>query len=197
MRLRDLEMELQRIPPIADPRAELEQYSTPAPIAADMLYTALGHGAIAGMRVIDLGCGSGILSIGAWLLGAESVLGVDASPAALAQAERACEETGAEVELRLGDVEELDAKGDTVVMNPPFGCQSRNADRAFLRKAMEAADISYSLHMQSTLPFLEGYASSMGRELWFHKAYKYDIPHLFTFHGRSKRTVDIVMISIR
>lgn len=197
MRLRDLEMELQRIPPIADPRAELEQYSTPAPIAADMLYTALGHGAIAGMRVIDLGCGSGILSIGAWLLGAESVLGVDASPAALAQAERACEETGAEVELRLGDVEGLDAKGDTVVMNPPFGCQNRNADRAFLRKAMEAADISYSLHMQSTLPFLEGYASSMGRELWFHKAYKYDIPHLFTFHGRSKRTVDIVMISIR
>lgn len=33
-----------------------------------------------GMRVLDLGCGSGILSIGALLLGAQSILGVDIDP---------------------------------------------------------------------------------------------------------------------
>ncbi len=36
-----------------------------------------------GMRVLDLGCGSGILSIGALLLGAKSAVGVDIDPNAV------------------------------------------------------------------------------------------------------------------
>lgn len=36
-----------------------------------------------GMKVIDLGCGSGILSVGALLLGAESAVGVDIDPNAV------------------------------------------------------------------------------------------------------------------
>lgn len=197
MRLRELEMLLQRVPPFTEPSAQLEQYSTPAPIAADMLYTALGHGSIYGKTVLDLGCGSGILGIGAWLLGAERVIGIDVSEKAVDQARTACEEMGAEVELHVMGVDDSEFKADTVIMNPPFGCQNRNADRAFLDKAMESAGDVYSLHMSSTLPFLNRHVASRGRELWFHKEYKYDIPHLFSFHSRSKRAVEIVMIAIR
>ena len=197
MRLRELEMLLQKVPPFIEPSAELEQYSTPAPIAADMLYTALAHGAISGKTVLDLGCGSGILSIGAWLLGAERVIGVDVSEKALEQARDNCSVMGAEVELHLMDVGESVFQADTVIMNPPFGCQNRKADRAFLDKAVASAENVYSLHMSNTLPFLRRHVASLGRELWFHKEYKYDIPHLFSFHSRSKRTVDIVMIAIR
>lgn len=197
MRLRELEMLLQKVDPFIDPSPELEQYSTPAPIAADMLYTALGHGNIADRKVLDLGCGSGILGIGAHILGADKVIGVDSSKKALDQAAVNIDESGSEMELHHMDVSEVDIKADTVVMNPPFGCQNRRADRSFLDKAIECADNIYSLHMASTLTFLERYVAEQGRELWFHKAYKYDIPHLFTFHSRSRKTVDIVMITIR
>jgi ribosomal protein L11 methyltransferase len=41
------------------------------------------RGHVAGARVLDVGCGSGILSIAAALLGATSVLGVDTDPVAI------------------------------------------------------------------------------------------------------------------
>ncbi|HEV8361491.1 MAG TPA: 50S ribosomal protein L11 methyltransferase, partial [Candidatus Thermoplasmatota archaeon] len=63
-------MLLQKVPPHPAPKAELEQYQTPAPIAADLVYRALAAGDVAGKRVLDLGCGTGILAIGAALVGA-------------------------------------------------------------------------------------------------------------------------------
>lgn len=42
-----------------------------------------GSGLIAGARLLDVGCGSGILGIGAALLGAATVLGVDTDPLAV------------------------------------------------------------------------------------------------------------------
>ena len=47
-----------------------------------MCLTALEGFARPGLRVLDLGCGSGILGIGALLLGADSCLGVDIDPKA-------------------------------------------------------------------------------------------------------------------
>lgn len=45
-----------------------------------LVLTAMGHLVEAGDRVLDVGCGSGILSIGAALLGADHVLGLDIDP---------------------------------------------------------------------------------------------------------------------
>ena len=47
-----------------------------------MCLAALEHFAGPGVRVLDLGCGSGILGIGALLLGCDSCLGVDVDPKA-------------------------------------------------------------------------------------------------------------------
>jgi len=41
------------------------------------------NAAIPGMRVVDIGCGSGILSVGACLLGAQDVLAIDIDPIAV------------------------------------------------------------------------------------------------------------------
>ena len=86
MKLKQLEMTLQRLAGFSRPRAALEQYQTPAPLAARLLYHALMKGDIEGKRVCDLGCGTGILAIGAALLGAASVTGVDIDERALAVA---------------------------------------------------------------------------------------------------------------
>ncbi len=197
MRKRELEMRLQRLQPMEDPDPSLEQYATPATIAADLIFTAHSCGDIAGKRVLDLGCGNGVLGLGAWLMGAEQVTGVDVSKNALEAAERNARLLEAEMTLVESDVRRYSGEADCVVMNPPFGSQRRGADRPFLDAAMEAAPAVYSLHMAKTLPFLKKYVEERGRELAFHKGYKYDIPHLFRFHSKLRETIDIVMIIIR
>lgn len=63
----------------------------------------------AGMRVIDVGCGSGILSIAAIKLGAEGALGVDIDPESIRNARSNAEKNGIgdELELGLGSVQEI------------------------------------------------------------------------------------------
>jgi ribosomal protein L11 methyltransferase len=62
-----------------------------------------------GLRVIDIGCGSGILSIAALQLGAEKALGVDIDPEAI-QASRdnaAINDITSQLELGVGSVKEI------------------------------------------------------------------------------------------
>ena len=113
MRKRDLEMRLQSVSGFEDPDPSLEQYMTPAVMAADILFTAYRNGDVEGMKVIDLGCGTGMFSIGAWLLGAGMVVGFDRSESALSVARRNAEAFGADIEFRLCDIEEVSEGADT------------------------------------------------------------------------------------
>jgi ribosomal protein L11 methylase PrmA len=58
---------------------------------------------IAGASVLDVGCGSGILSVGACLLGAGSVLAVDIEPLAVEVARENAALNGVEFEARVSD----------------------------------------------------------------------------------------------
>lgn len=196
MKKKELERALQRVTPHTRPRPDLEQYSTPATIAADMLYTAHTFGDIEGREVVDLGCGGGILSIGAALLGAERVTGIDVDPQAIDDARRNVEEAGVKVELLNTDIRDADLRADTVIMNPPFGAQRRNADRPFLETALRIAPRAYSLHNARTLGFLVGMIGAMDATIFFHKSYKFEIPHLFEFHDRKKKDIEVVLLCI-
>ena len=90
----------------------------------------------------------------------------------------------------------MDEGADTVLMNPPFGSQNRNADRPFLEKALESAERVYSIHMANTLDFVRAFAEERGREVVSHKIYKYVIPHTFSFHTKMKQTVEIAAVVI-
>ena len=104
MNLRQLEMRLERLQGFERPTARLEQYQTPAPVAARLLHHAAMQGAIEGRRVVDLGCGTGILGCGAALLGASAVTGLDIDPAAVAAARRNAERLGLDIEFVAADV---------------------------------------------------------------------------------------------
>ena len=197
MRKRDLEMRLQSVRGFEDPDPALEQYMTPAVIASDILFTAYSNGDIAGMKVLDLGCGTGMFSIGAWMLGAGMVVGYDVSESALKVAGENAEALGADVTFRRSDIRDVDEGADTVFMNPPFGCQNRNADRAFLEKAMALSECVYSIHMAETLDFVEGFCGDRGRSVTWRKIYKYEIPHTFSFHKKEKVSVDVAVVNIR
>lgn len=126
-RKRHLEMLLERIPPHPHPDPGLEQYLTPAHVAAEVLWAARAMGDIEGRTVADLGCGTGILGIGAALLGAERVYCVDVDAAALEVAEDVAEDLGLgniqfiKADIRdHGDLVKVTGRVDTVVQNPPL-----------------------------------------------------------------------------
>jgi len=197
MKKKDLEIALEKVPPFNDPDPSLEQYPTPATVAADILFRAYGNGDIKDLKIMDLGCGTGIFSLGAWFLGAGNVIGYDVSQSAITLAEKYARSIDANIEFRVSDIKDVKEGADTVFMNPPFGCQNKKADRDFLDKAMEYSDCVYSIHMADTLDFLEKYVEKKGRRIVSNKTYKYNIPHTFSFHSKEKHSVDIVMVNIR
>jgi len=204
MKKRSLEIALSSVEPPENPKAILEQYATPASIVADILYFAVSMGDIADRCVADLGCGSGIFSIGSALLGARCVIGVDVDEnslkKALKNAGRFSELSVYLEEKRLQfmeiDVVDFDMRVDTVVMNPPFGSQTRGADRPFLEAAIRNADTVYSLHNSSTKSFVMKKVEEMGARVTAMKNYKFPIPFMFRFHRKEKTEIDATMFRI-
>jgi len=187
---------LQNIPPHPSPDPALEQYPTPAKIAADVLYHAHANGDIAGKSVLDLGCGTGIFAIGAALLGAEKVSAVDIDEKAVEIAQNTAREMGVDVEFLVSDVKEFEGKWDTVIMNPPFGAQKKHADRPFLKKAMEVADVVYSLHLTKTQEFIQKMVAKAGAAITDRKTYEFEIRYTYEFHEREKAHFDVTLFRI-
>ncbi len=199
MRLRQLEIALQGLDGFPAPRPALEQYTTPAPLAARLLFFAAGHGEIEGRTVLDLGSGTGVLACGAALLDAASVTGVEADAGAIAVAEANADRLGVDVEWVEGDVGNLPepVRGrvyDTVVMNPPFGAQVRHADRPFVDAALAHGRTVYSLFNTGTLPFLEGYIADRG-EILERVSARLSLPRSMAHHR--KETVEIPVECVR
>lgn len=182
------------------PKAELEQYETPGDVAAELLWIASMKGKIRDKTVADLGCGTGILSIGCALLGAKKVYAVDIDDEAIEIAKRnslkiRCRDM---IEFFEMDVSKFDVKVDTVVMNPPFGCQSKNADRAFLEKGFEIGDDIFSLHLakKEVERFLEGFSRDRGFNMKILKKMEMEIPAKFFFHKKRMERVDVDIIHL-
>ena len=167
MKLNKLERLLENLEGFSDPSLRLEQYQTPAPLAARLLYHAALRGDIEGRRVCDLGCGTGILAIGAALLGAQAVVAVDIDQSALAIASRNAECAGVEIRFLQVDVKDPATPGqvgvcDTVVMNPPFGAQQLHADRPFIDFALSVAPVVYGVFNAGSRDFVASYIAGRG-----------------------------------
>jgi len=201
MKLKQLEMSLQRLRGFSRPQASLEQYQTPAPLAARLLYHALMKGDIAGKRIVDLGCGTGILAIGAALLGAASVTGTDIDEKALAVAQENAELFGAEVtfipaDLRDGGCTELLGTFDTVVMNPPFGAQKAHADRPFIDCALTVSPVTYSIFNAGSIPFVEAYTAQ--KAVIDEKiGSAFPIRRTFAFHTKDVQEIEVEILRLK
>lgn len=164
MKLRQLEIALQKLPGFSSPSAALEQYQTPAPIAARLLYHALMKGDIAGKTICDLGSGTGVLAIGAMLLGADTARGVEIDKKVVDVAKANAALLDIDVEFLVADVNdptlpERLGTCDTVIMNPPFGAQNAHADRPFIDLAIRIAPVTYSIFNAGSRQFIETYIS--------------------------------------
>jgi len=193
-----LEILLQKVQGHPKPAAALEQYSTPPAIAADVLWFAYGLGDIAGKKVVDLGCGTGILGIGAKLLGADEVVSLDVDEAALGVAMKNAQALKVDISLLTVDVADFPEPADTVLMNPPFGAQKGDlhADVPFLERALATAPVTYTFHKAETEPFVLRTIAGLGGEATHRKAYAFPLPHSMPFHTEEVKEVPVVLLRV-
>ena len=191
-----LEMAIQKVPKHPNPKVDLEQYSTPATIAADLLWNAYSLGDIADKKVMDLGCGTGIFAIASKLLGAASAIGVDVDKDSTDLASSYC----GDVDFICSDICDLenDFDVDTIFQNPPFGSQKnakKGADLKFISKAIELSPkVLYSFHMASTEEFLISYFEKNDLEITHIFRYNFPIPKIYEFHTRESANVEVIVI---
>ncbi|MDD4161913.1 MAG: METTL5 family protein [Methanothrix sp.] len=194
MKRKQLEMTLERLEGFTRPSFQMEQYATPASVAAQMLFLAAMRGEL-GPTVCDLGCGTGMLAIGAALLGARAI-GVEKDGEALAIARRNAKKLNVDVDFIRADVNSLALKGiDTVIMNPPFGAQKASAgDRAFLSIALKIAKTVYSLHNLGS----EGFVRSFVLPCTVQEIYRIPFPlrRCFEFHSQDVKIIEVELYRI-
>lgn len=201
MRKADLERALEAIPRHPSPSPDLEQYRTPAAIAAQLLLLAHAEGSIRDKRVLDLGCGTGAFTVGAALLGARLATGIDLDATSIALAQQAAQ--AARVAERTwfitGDLQGWRPEPgafDTVVMNPPFGAQKANkhADRLFLQRAADAVrpqGTVWFLALERTEGFLTAFAKELGARIERVAAWDYPLEATMAHHRKDVQTVRV------
>ena len=219
----ELEIMLSKIKPYPTPTPNLEQYTISADTAATMLYiAAYSNGDIVDKTVLDLGCGTGRLAIGAALLGAKEVVGVDLDKTGVKAAFESSVAAGVKERTQwvVADVDSVRGCFDTVLENPPFGVQKRGADRKFLAKALELGRVTYSLHKRphgdSTFAkrlrkssdgaivvppssFMKKFIEESGGRIEAVYALLMTLPHMFSFHTEEKHEflVDLYVVHRR
>ena len=146
---KELEILLSQAPKYRNPKAELEQYVTPADLASTILWTAHLAGEIEGKVIADFGCGTGVFCRGAELLGAEECICIDLDMEALEDGRAFLSRS----ELIQADVLTYPLRSvDVIFMNPPFGTVKRGIDKKFLISALVTArDSIYSIHLASEI----------------------------------------------
>jgi len=206
MKLKHLEMVLQRCEGFERPRASWEQYQTPSPLASRLLFDAFSHGDIGGKTVVDLGCGTGILAIGAMLLGARSVVAVDIDPSAIRVAEKNAGIAHTDVSFIVADIHNVDTADylreksgacDTVVMNPPFGAQKQNlhADRPFIDRALALAPVTYGIFNTGSVPFVDSYIREKGK-ITSRTRGTFPLKRTFSFHTSEIKEIEVEILRI-
>ena len=183
----------------------LEQYETDSWVCSYILFRALENGDID--FVVDLGIGSGRLGLGALLLGAKMVIGVDIDKKALFVAkrnynylkERFPEYIKGEFFLINSDVKFFKVKSNvplTVIMNPPFGLKRKGSDRIFLEKSFEISDSVYTLLAANSYPFVYRISQENGFKVVHYELLDFNLPQIYGHHRRSsyKMKVDFYIL---
>ena len=195
---------IQNTETFTNPIIELEQYSVNASCAVDLIYYAgFEYNDINKAFIIDLGAGTGRLSIVSALFNASNVLSVDIDINAL----KILKKNVHSLELDnivfplCADIEffEISQRAFlkkvkvTTIMNPPFGVQTKYADRIFLKKAFNFSDIVYSIHLanKKVFNFISTYINKLSWKIDNVLPFNMILEKTFPFHTQKTKKIDV------
>lgn len=153
---------------------------------------------------MDLGCGTGRLSIASAFFGASVVVSVDIDLDAL----YILRENIINLEIDhlihpiCSDVQDISIapqklenyyQNITTIMNPPFGVQKRMADRIFLEKAFIFSDTIYSIHLsgEGVKSFISRFAQKHDWKIDLIIPYNMLLERSFPFHEQKTKKIDV------
>lgn len=154
-------------------REDREQYITSPEVACEVLnWMESYYGDISRKFVVDLGCGTGMLSLGCSFMGAAHVVGMEVDEGAMIIAEDNLKRLGhkcGSVDFVLCNVTDLTCGSfpmvDTVMMNPPFGVHTPGFDYKKYRPHRSGRQHQHRKLRQKALP--EKHDSGKGTDMVF------------------------------
>ena len=195
---------IQNTETFTNPIIELEQYSVNASCAVDLIYYAgFEYNDINKAFIIDLGAGTGRLSIVSALFNASNVLSVDIDINALKilkknvhslELDNIIFPVCADIEFfEISQRAFLKKVKVTTIMNPPFGVQTKYADRIFLKKAFNFSDIVYSIHLanKKVFNFISTYTNKLGWKIDNVLPFNMILEKIFPFHTQKTKKIAV------
>lgn len=185
---------LSRLKVFEKPSLYREQYTMDPETGAFVLWFAYMKGDIKNKVIADLGAGTGMLGIGALLLGAKKVFQVEIDEDAVKIIYDNIKIIEDIVKNRKiidkivvvhDDIKNFNEKVDIVVQNPPFGVKKRHADKAFLEKAFEISDVVYSFHKIDSSKFINDFSNKNNFRVT--NLFEFDLPIKQTMKHHRKR----------
>lgn len=201
-----------------NPNPMLEQHPSDGDVAARMLWQAYHQGNLSEKNIIDMGCGTGIIGIGALMLGAKHVefIDIDASVYSTLKENLKLLTDNWEIDidgkwsftnanvinsLLVSDqnAERSSQSSDlaTVIMNPPFGTKIKHADKMFLEAAMNRAGIIYTMHKTTTKNFIYKFCQDNKLNIFWEDKTECLLPNTMPSHSKKIERIDVVLLGIR
>ncbi|MFP4568095.1 MAG: METTL5 family protein [Candidatus Woesearchaeota archaeon] len=176
---------LQKLKEFEKPKIKLEQYTTNADVAAELLWSLNLRGHIQNKTIIDLGAGTGTLGIGSLLLGAKKVIFLEKDEDAIKTLKENLEQLEKEYELPKyeiisSDVTNAEGEFDLAIMNPPFGTKIKKIDTLFIDIATKLTKNILSIHKTITKEHIQK----------TYLEHNYKIIDIFNFKYSLKKTQD-------
>lgn len=194
-------MRLQSVPSHPKPKVNLEQYTTPSIIASDLIWNAYSLGDIEDKIIFDLGCGTGVFTIGPALMGADMAIGVDVDEDSIRLAYDVSDK------LNVGNLNFIESdisdfscsyNADTIFQKSPFGSQRKadgGEDLKFVAKAIELEpEVLYSFHMASTEEFLINFYEDNNLDITHIFRYSFPIPKIYDFHTKERQDINVIVL---
>jgi len=208
---RELAIFLSKLKVFEKANVRLEQYPSDSEVAAILLWQAAMRDDVEDRDIIDLGCGTGILGIGALILGAKHVSFIDIDPHVEEILKENIQMTLDNWEIDLEgkwdftrqDIREV-AKDNTlskhaqdsdkvVITNPPFGTKIKHADKFFLTAGKKLSNTIYSMHKTTTDVFVKAFARDKELEVVWQEDTSFPIKKTMPDH---KKKIERIAVSL-
>ncbi len=194
----ELAIELSKLDVFKDANFKLEQHPTDSEIAALALWEAYMKGDIENKTIADLGSGTGILGIGALLLGAKKVIFVEKDKKAIEYLKINLEKLKAKDYIIIEkDIKDFHENTDIIIQNPPFGTKEKHADREFLIKAFDLSETIYTFHKTSTRGFIKKISTDYGFNVANITDFKFPLKNTMSHHKSRIKRIDVSLFLLK